>query len=186
MERLGRLREKYSVISQYYSIDIQRDKDTVTKIIWSIENEQKVTARFCGSYYLRTSRKDLSEKQMWSLYITLTQLEDAFRSLKSELGLRPVYHQKDSRMEGHLFITVLAYHLLAATRRRLKSKGICYRWDTIREQLATQMRITTSMINDQGDRIHIRQTTEPEPFHQQIYRALDLPLKPLRANRVKM
>jgi transposase len=187
MERVGRLKEKYSLISQFYTIDMQKDnKNRVTHIRWSIEDKQKVTNRFCGSYFIRTSRKDLDEKQMWSLYISLTQLEDAFRSLKAELGLRPVYHQKDSRMEGHLFITVLAYHLLAAIRRQLKNKGISYRWDTIREQLATQIRITTSITNDQGDRIHIRQTTEPEPFHQHIYRALGLPLKPLRTKRLKV
>jgi transposase len=187
MERVGRLKEKYSLISQFYTIDMQRDnKDKVTQMTWSIENEQKVKNRFCGSYYVRTSRRDLDEKQIWSLYISLTQLEDAFRSLKAELGLRPVYHHKDSRMEGHLFITVLAYHLLAAIRRHLKNKGICYRWDTIREQLATQIRITTSITNDQGDRIYIRQTSEPEPFHQQIYRALGLPPKPLRTKRFRV
>ena len=100
MQRLGRLKEKYSLISQYYHIDIQKDKDRVTAINWSIEDEQKVKVRFSGSYYVRTSRRDLDEKQIWSLYISLTQLEDAFRSLKGELGLRPVYHQKDSRIGG--------------------------------------------------------------------------------------
>jgi len=57
----------------------------------------------------------------------LTQLEYSFRCLKSEFGLRPNYHQKDNRMEGHLFISVLAYHLLALLQKELRVKGIHYR-----------------------------------------------------------
>jgi transposase len=115
----------------------------------------------------------------------LTQVEAAFRCLKSELGLRPVYHQKDDRMEGHLFISVLAYHLMAAILRELREKGVNHRWETIRTQLATQVRITTSLTSERGQRIHIRQTTDPEPFHYAIHRALGLPLKPLRTKRLK-
>jgi transposase len=115
----------------------------------------------------------------------LTQVEDAFRCLKSELGLRPVYHQKDDRMEGHLFISVLAYHLMTAILRELREKGVNHRWETIRTQLATQVRITTSLTSERGQRIHIRQTTDPEPFHYAIHRALGLPPKPLRTKRLR-
>jgi len=58
----------------------------------------------------------------------LTNLEDAFRYLKDELGLRPVHHQKESRSDGHLFITVLAYHLLISIQTKLRSSGIHMRW----------------------------------------------------------
>ena len=116
----------------------------------------------------------------------LTHVEDAFRSLKSELGMRPVYHRKDHRMEGHLFITVLAYHLLASIQRELKRKGISHRWTTIRNQMATQMRVTLCLTNDSGERLHLRQTTDPEPFHLQVYQALGLPPKPLRSRRLRV
>ncbi|MBW2146941.1 MAG: hypothetical protein JRI22_07965, partial [Deltaproteobacteria bacterium] len=68
---------------------------------------------------------------------------------------------------------VLAYHLLASIQRDLKNKGISHRWSTIRTQLATHMRTTVSLTNDQGERIHIRQTTDPEPFHDKT--TLDTP-----------
>jgi len=136
-------------------------------------------------YYIRTNRQELSDKDLWSLYIMLTRVEDAFRCLKSELGHRPVYHQKDRRMESHLFISVLAYHLMATILRELKQKGVNHRWETIRTQLATQVRITTSLTSDKGQRIHIRQTTDPEPFHYEIHRALGLPSKPLRTKRLR-
>ena len=115
----------------------------------------------------------------------LNRVEDSFRCLKSELGLRPVYHQKDRRMEGHLFISVLAYHLLASIQKRLIQKRLHYRWDTIRTRMSNQARVTSSITNNKGERIHIRTTTDPEPFHFEIYKALGLPVRPLNTKRSK-
>jgi hypothetical protein len=89
-------------------------------------------------------------------------------------------------MEGHLFISVLAYHLVASIQRELRQKGIFHRWETIRTRLSTQTRVTASLTNDKGERIHIRQTTDPEPFHFEIYQALGLPVKPLKAKRLRV
>jgi transposase len=185
MERLGRLHEKYPTIARYYQLDVQHDGDKVNGITWKIDQAAELQARFSGSYYLRSSRADLDAKELWSLYMMLNRVEDSFRYLKSDLGLRPVYHQKDRRMQGHLFISVLAYHLLASIQKRLIEKGIHYRWDTIRTRMSNQTRVTTSITNDKGERIHIRATTDPEPFHFDIYRALGLPLRPLTTKRSK-
>jgi transposase len=185
MERLGRLHEKYPAIARYYQLDVQHDGEKVHEIKWEIDQEEELRARFSGNYYLRTSRSDLDAKELWSLYMMLNRVEDSFRCLKSDLGLRPVYHQKDKRMEGHLFISVLAYHLLASIQKRLMDKGIHYRWDTIRTRMSNQTRVTTSITNEKGERIHIRATTDPEPFHFEIYRALGLPLRPLITKRSK-
>jgi transposase len=181
--RLGRLRERYPTIAQFYDIQIQHRDGKVHQITWEIREPEKLQATFSGSYYLRSNRQDLSDQELWSLYIMLTQVEEAFRALKSELGLRPVYHRLDRRLEGHLFITVLAYHLLATIQRQLKQKGLSYRWQTIRSRLATQMRVTVSLTNEKGERIYLRQTTDPEPFHLEIYRALNMAPKPLKTKR---
>jgi transposase len=183
VERLGRLKEKYPSVAQFYRIEVQQQAGQVRQLVWAVEAPEKLQARFAGTYYLRSDRRDLDDKTLWSLYMMLTQLEDAFRSLKSELGLRPVYHRHDRRLEGHLFISVLAYHLLATIRRDLKKKGIHYRWQNLRRRLSTQMRVTVSVTNDRGERIYLRQTTDPEPFHLEIYRALGLPPKPLTTKR---
>ncbi len=185
MERLGRLHEKYPSIARYYRLDIQQDGDKVTKLSWKIDQEEELSSRFAGSYYLRTSRNDLAAGELWSLYMMLNRVENSFRYLKSDLGLRPVYHQKDKRMEGHLFISVLAYHLLASIERRLMEKGIHYRWDTIRVRMSNQTRVTSTITNEAGESLHIRTTTDPEPFHYEIYRALGLPLRPLSTKRSK-
>lgn len=184
MERLGRLRERYPTISRFYNVDIREERGRTTRIEWSIDDEKELEARFSGSYYIRSSRNDLDEKQLWSLYMMLGEVEESFRSLKSELGLRPVYHRKDPRQEGHLFITVLAYHLLATMQRKLKSKGIFHRWSKLRERLATHMRTTASVNNDKGERIYMRQTGDPEPYHLHIYRALGLPSNPLKTKQL--
>ena len=110
----------------------------------------------------------------------LTDIEDAFRCMKSELGLRPIYHQKENRCDGHIFITLLAYHLLHTIRFRLRQKGIRYCWTTIRQHLSTQVRVTTTMKRKDGKLIHIRKSSKAEPPHQAIYDALNLPHQPGR------
>jgi transposase len=85
------------------------------------------------------------EQKLWSTYTMLTDLEAVFRSLKSELGMRPVYHQKTHRVEGHIFITLLAYNLVHQVRCQLKAQGIDDSWDKIRTTMSTQVRVTTSL-----------------------------------------
>jgi len=186
MERIGRLRERYPTIARFYKVDVQEEKGRVTRVGWSIDGEKELEARFSGSYYIRSSRTDLDEKELWSLYMMLGQIEESFRCLKSELGLRPVFHRKDSRQEGHLFVSVLAYHLMATVRRDLRSKGLSHRWSTLRTRLSTHMRATASVTNEKGERIHLRQTGDPEPFHLEVYHALGLSAKPLKTKRMKM
>ena len=183
MERLGRLKERYPSIARFYSIDVEHQDGVVKKISWALDD--KAQARFSGSYYIRSDRADLSDEKLWSLYVMLTRVEEAFRCLKSDLGLRPMYHRKDRRLEGHIFISVLAYHLLVAIQRELKKKGIAHRWDTIRDGMASQVRITASLTTDKGERLHLRQTTDPEPFHTQIHRAVGIPVKPLKTKRLQ-
>ena len=78
-------------------------------ITWQRQGASEQKDRHCGVYCLRSNIPDWSEEQLWSTYIMLTDIEATFRSLKTELGLRPVYHQKEERVTGHLFITLLAF-----------------------------------------------------------------------------
>lgn len=185
LERIGRLKERYASIAHYYRVEVTQKDGIATVLRWNFEKKEKAERRFSGSYFLRTSRTDLGENELWSLYITLTDVEDVFRSLKGELNLRPIYHQKESRTDSHLFITVLAYHLLNAIRVKLRQHGIYMRWGHVRELLSTHLRITTSLTTDQGERIYIRNSSVPEPFHRAVYNALGLSYFPLPARRSK-
>ena len=110
----------------------------------------------------------------------LTDLEAVFRSLKSELGLRPVFHQKTKRVSGHLFITLLAYHLVHTIRIQLKEKEIHTSWSDLRKQLQGQNRTTVTMKCENGNTLHIRKSTRPEPRQQKIYDAMNLSWTPGR------
>ena len=182
-KRLGRILERFPLVSNWYKIKVEEVEDRVQSISWSIKDGQAFDMRFSGAYLIRSSRTDLDEKDLWTTYTMLTTVEAAFRALKSELGLRPVYHQVDRRLEGHLFIAVLAYHLLAIIQRTLRRKGICFSWETIRTRMASQQRITVSMTNNREKRISIRQTTTAEPFHQEIYLALGISSRPVKSIR---
>lgn len=116
-------------------MEVTKQKGKATGIKWGIERKDGLEMRFSGTCYIRSDRVDLDEKELWYLYMMLTEVEDSFRYMKSELGMRPVFHRKDSRMEGHLFISVLAYHLLVSIQRELKRNGIHHRWETIRTRL---------------------------------------------------
>ena len=174
LERIGRLREKYSSVSQFYVIDVKEKDGKVTDISWRLKDKNKLQVRFSGTYKLRSSRTDLSDKELWEIYNLLSSVEASFRSLKHELSLRPLYHRIDKRIMGHIFITVLAYHLLCVIQRKLKEGGIFHLWSTIRTHLSSLVRVTTTMVNKEGKTIYLRQTSEPEPFHIQIYNALEL------------
>ena len=109
----------------------------------------------------------------------LTEIEATFRSLKTDLGLRPVYHHKENRVTGHLFITILAYHLVHTLRHQLKQQGIQLSWDSIRNIMSTQQRLTITLPTDDNKTIHLRTTTQAETRQKQIYAALSLNPDPI-------
>ena len=177
IERIGRLKEKYSMVAQHYDIQVKHSKESgnASYIHWSkiIKGQQSHP----GVYCLRTDLDSWDENTLWHTYTMLTDLESVFRSLKSELGLRPIYHQNEKRVGGHLFITVLAYHFVHVIRSRLKARGIHDSWQTIRQKMENQQRITVSLKRQDGKTIHIRKSTLAEPHQQTIYDALGMQSK---------
>jgi transposase len=176
IEKIGRLKERYKRVSRHYEITVTKDENTnrATAITWEHKEQEKPV----GVYCLRSNRVDFKEQELFNIFAMLTDIEDAFRSMKSELGMRPVYHQNENRSDGHLFITVLAYHVLHSIRVRLRSQGINDSWTTVRKGLSNHVRITTTMKRDDGKIIHIRKSSRPEMFHKRIYDALRLPQRP--------
>jgi transposase len=176
LEKIGRLKERYRRVARRYAISIHKDEKTglAAAIAW----ERTAQPDPPGVYCLRSNRLDFKEQQMFDIFAMLTDIEDTFRSMKSELGLRPIYHQNERRCDGHLFITVLAYQVAHAIRVQLRKRGIADTWATIRTALSTHIRITTTVKRDDGKVIHIRKSTRPEPVHRRIYDALHLSHRP--------
>jgi hypothetical protein len=186
MERICRLKERYFKISKYYEVNLEKENDIAKKIIWTIKDQETLDKAFAGTYYIRTSIDDFSEQELWSLYMNILHVEDSFKILKSNLGLRPNFHQLDNRMEGHIFITILSYHLLNYIQKKLLQKGIKYSWETIRLRMSSQTRKTISFNNEKSEQIYIKNTSEPEIFHDKIYSALNLPSKPLARKKISL
>jgi transposase len=181
LERIGRLREKNSRVAQDYRIEVIADdeKNNAIHIEWKRESKSNPKDQHCGVYCLRTNIPDWSEEQLWTTYIMLTEIEATFRSLKTDLGLRPVFHHKEDRVTGHLFITLLAYHLVHTLRHQLKLQGIHLSWNSIRNMLSTQQRITITLPADDHKTIHLRTTTQAEARQKQLYAALNIKPDPI-------
>jgi hypothetical protein len=105
----------------------------------------------------------------------LTRVEDAFRDMKSPLSERPIFHQLQHRVEAHIFLCVLAYHLLVTIEKYFLDQGIHTSWATLRLQLATHQIVNTVLPASDGNLLKIRQATTPEAQHKDIYRVLDIP-----------
>jgi len=182
LEKIGRLKQKYSKASKLYKIEVTKDEKSgnAIKIRWTRQTPPDTKDGLPGVYCLRTSHMELDEDTLWHTYTMLTDLEAVFRSLKSELGMRPVFHQITKRVTGHLFISVLAYHLVHSIRYRLKKSGITSSWSDLRKQLAGQNRVTISMQCKNNDVVHVRKSTRPEPRQQKIYSALGICFHPGR------
>lgn len=183
LERLGRLRQKYSRAAQYYEVSVEKDPPSgkATAIHW--QRTTPIAETLPGVYCLRTNEQDWDEATLWRTYTMLTDLEAVFRCLKSELGLRPIFHRKTDRVTGHLFISVLAYHLVHTLRFQLKAAGIHLSWEGIRRELAGQDRVTVTLKRADGKTVHIRKTTRAEPPQQVIYDALGISDRPGRTEK---
>ena len=180
-QRLGRLRERYPGFGNRFlvSIEVTEDGAKATKVRWerlsdSTDKTKPETDPLHGCYVIETPHIEESGRDLWKLYMTLTRVEDAFRSLKTDLGTRPIHHQLGHRTAAHLFISVLAYHLLISIEYQLYHQGDKRRWSTIREVLETHQR-NTIILTDEKDTIHhIRQSGQPEAAHLDIYKKLDI------------
>ena len=179
-QRIGRLREKYPKASAHYQIQVEADgkgKKAVA-VSWERKPAGNSIATHPGVYCLRTNVTDWDAQRLWSTYVLLTDLEAVFRSLKSELGLRPIYHWKPERSEAHLFVTVLAYQLVQVIRTRLQGREERASWTTLRRRLAGQQRVTAVFRRQDGRTLHVRKATQAEPGQQAIYDALGVSASP--------
>jgi transposase len=122
-----------------------------------------------GCYVIESTHTEMSDSELWHLYMTQVKVEHAFQCLKSDLGLRPVHHQIARRTESHLFITVLAYHILAATEYLLHKAGDTRSFDTIRQVLSTHSRITSRMKDSEQSLYHLTKSSVPEQRQRAIY-----------------
>jgi transposase len=177
-QAIGRLQERYPRVARYYRIEYDAGRQSVS---WQEDVEKKAMAvKLDGSYLLKTDRQDLTANEIWRTYILLTRVEVAFRSMKSPLMERPVFHHLQNRTQTHIFLCVLAYHLLVAIEKRFLDQGIHTSWWSIRQQLSTHQVVTVVLPTDNGRVLKIRKGSSPEPLQREIYQTLKIPLEVMK------
>ncbi len=152
------------------------------------EKPEKKPDELAGCYVIETDHHELSAEEIYRIYTSLTKVEDSFRSLKTDLGIRPVYHQLEKRTKGHLFISVLAYYLLSAIEARLEKNGNHSRFSSIKETLSTHQRATVRVTTEDDVVYSIRSSGTPEPKHKEIYQTLGVkdPLRKIKRPAVHL
>lgn len=172
-QRLGRLKEKYPSVHQYYDVTITDDgKGTATSI--SCRHKTGVDPdKKAGIYFLRTTLDESNEKTLWTIYNVIREIEYTFRVLKTDLDLRPIYHKTDEASMAHLHLGLLAYWLVSTLRHQLKQKRYNAQWNEIVRIMNTQKIVTTTMKNIDDQTIVIRQCTQPEQKAKEIYDLLN-------------
>jgi transposase len=166
--KLQRIVGRYRRISKNYDAVLEKSDGKITGISLTEKQNAPEPEPLYGCYVIETSHADMSAEEIWSLYMTLTRVENAFRSMKEKLGMRPIYHQTAERSAAHLFLVVLAYHLLATIENLMAQNGDTRNWVTLRDVMSTLMRGTVTMRDDHGATYSLRISGEPEDVHQDI------------------
>ncbi len=174
-ERLGRLKDKYPSVHRYYKINIDSHNGIVTKMDWERISDGNNRQ---GVYFVRTTLQGKDEKTIWDIYNTIREIESTFRCLKTDLNMRPVFHQRDIYSESHLYGSILAYIIVSTIRHQLKNKGIHSDWSNIVRMMNSQKVITTTMQTSTGKTIYIRKCSQPEVPVREIYQALSYKDRP--------
>jgi transposase len=172
-QAIGRLKERYPRVARYYSLAY--DPQTTTLSATLDPDKHTKAQRLDGCYLLQTNRKDLSGHELWRIYVLLTRAEAAFRDMKSPLAERPIFHHLEQRVDAHIFLCVLAYHLLIAIEKTLLDQGIHTSWPTVRDTLKTHQVCTIILPTSDGSILRIRKAGAPDPDVLDLYRRLAVP-----------
>ena len=170
-ERIGRIKEKHSVSGKYL-IDVESRAGKATRITWGQKpgEETDRAEQGHGVYFIRTNYEKPQEAQLWEIYNTIREVEATFRCLKSDLQIRPVHHQKDERVESHIYLTILAYQLVNTIRYMLKEKGITHDWQNIVRIMNTQT-IQSVILPTETKTISLEKPSRPIKEALEIYKA---------------
>jgi transposase len=172
-EAIGRLKERYCRVARYHAISYDAANKKVKHE--PIADRKAKAELLDGGYLLRTDRTALSAQEAWLMYMTLTRAENAFRMMKTPLAERPIFHHLEHRVDTHIFLCVLAYHLLVAIETTLLNQGVHTSWATVRDTLATHQVGTIMLPTDDGRVLRIRKGMTPEPEHLELYQLLGVP-----------
>ena len=179
LERLGALKQQAgkSVKCVDLIIPAQGSRVTPENFRYSLNRDtyKKMILRD-GMYLLRTNLTETNPDVIWQRYVLLTQVEAAFKSLKSDLAVRPVYHQLEHRVEAHIFVAFLSYCLMITLRQKLRyhASGLTAR--DVLDKLSTIIMIDVRIPTTDGRMLEMRRHSQPEVEHRIILDRLNVKL----------
>jgi transposase len=182
-QALGRIQARNPRARRFYKINLESNGRKLRLECTRDDALRQDAEDLFGCYVLRTDERTLNEHGLWQLYISLTQAEEGFKALKTDLGLRPNPHQKEERVDAHVFICVLAYHLLRNILWTLQQKGDHRNWETLKRILRTHCYTTILLPTRSGPTHRIRKAGQPEECQKAIYRNLGIVWDRLPCNR---
>ncbi len=148
-------------------------------LCFALQKERlRQTRRREGRYLLRTNLTDTDPARLWTFYTQLVHVEDAFRNLKDDLAIRPIYHQKESRIEAHIFVAFLSYclHITLAQRMKTHAPGLTSR--SVLEQMKAMQMLDVRVPTTDGRWLHMARYTQPDKTQQLLLAQLGLVLPP--------
>jgi transposase len=181
-QRLGRLMGQNSRAAGLFHTEIKTASDGRVILDWKkIDTWRDWAALSEGCYLLRSNVKDWSDEDLWKAYIQLTEAEAAFRIHKSDLALRPIWHQKEDRVLAHILVCFLAYVLWKTLSQRCQRAGLGHEPRRVFEELSKIQLVDVVLPTRQGTEIRRRCVTQPTD-HQAIlltHLKINLPTLPL-------
>jgi len=165
-------------------VDIEMDKDS-SMFIYAL-NRQKLRRirRREGRYLLRTNLTENDPALLWQYYTQLVAVEEAFKNLKGDLAIRPIFHQEERRVEAHIFIAFLAYCLQITLQRRLHTLAPGLTARSALEKFAAVQMIDVHLPTTDGRELLLTRYTQPEPELRLLIQQLKLQLPPQPPPRI--
>ena len=156
----------------------EADQDVTPETFTFRLNRQKLRQRRRreGRYLLRSNVQNDSPESIWEKYVLLTQVEQAFKDLKADLSIRPMYHQRDRRIEAHIFVSFLSYCLFVTLRNLLKPSAAGLTPRSVLEKLSAIQMVDVHLPTTDGRTILLQRYTRPEPEAQLLLKLLNIPL----------
>lgn len=181
--KIGALQKKYSRAAKFHEINLLENGQGLT---WNSKGEKlKADDDLLGCYVLRSNMEELAPEVLWNLYMTLTRAEDGFRAIKGDLGIRPNYHREEERVDAHVFISVLAYHLWRYITYKLERANDHRSWTTIKRILKTHDYTTVVVPTINQEVYRIRKAAIPDLIQKDIYRKLNVGWTGLPSSRTR-
>ena len=173
----------------FVTIHLPKAGEEVTKetFTFKLDKTKLKDAELCdGHYLLRTNLVSEDPAVLWDRYMQLTQIEAAFKCLKNDLGVRPIYHQKEQRVDAHILVAFLAYCLIVTLKHRLTEYAPGLTPRAVLEKLATIQMLDVSFPTTDGRRLTMPRYTEPDAEQALLLHHLKLMLPPQPPPRISI